>query len=146
MRIDVMPPYNPIIVPSAPIDYPPNPNFGYQHPLKKAFDKGLMPEVKRGLLGHPINKKTRSIEHIIPKCMGGTLDNDNVALSHKRANMLRGATPIEKLVTKEMWINYLKQFINVKNKFIDGMEYIKGLCKKFGIDLKEVLNAKKANH
>lgn len=118
-----------------------NPNFGYSHPLKTAFDRGLMPEVKKGLLGHPINKKNRSIEHIIPKCMGGTLANDNVALSDRKANMLRGATPIEKLVTKEMWIEYLRQFINVKNKFIDGMEYIRGICKKFSIDIKEVLNA-----
>lgn len=139
MMIQGMPPYNPVIIPS-PMDFPPKPNFGYQHNLKKAFDRGLMPEVKRGLLGHKLTKKNRSIEHIIPKCMGGTLANDNVALSDRKANMLRGATPIEKLVTKQMWIDYLKQFINVKNKFIDGMEYITGICKKFSIDIKEVLN------
>ena len=114
-------------------------NFMYNHPIKKAFDKGLMPEVKKGLLGNPINKKNRSIEHIIPKCMGGTLANDNVALTDRKANMLRGATPIEKLVTKEMWVDYLKQFKNVKNRYIDGKEYIKGLCKKFKIDMKEVM-------
>lgn len=113
--------------------------FMYSHPLKTAFDKGLMPDVKKGLLGNTLTKKNRSIEHIIPKCMGGTLANDNVALSDRKANMLRGATPIEKLVTKQMWIDYLKQFVNVKNKYINGMEYIKGLCKKFGIDIKEVL-------
>lgn len=113
--------------------------FQYSHPLKTAFDRGLMPEVKKGLLGHKLTKKNRSIEHIIPKCMGGTLANDNVALSDRKANMLRGTTPIEEIVTKEMWIEYLRQFINVKNKFIDGMEYIKGLCKRFKIDIKEVL-------
>ena len=127
MQIQATPPYNPI--------------FRYSHPLKTAFDRGLMPEVKKGLLGHNLTKKNRSIEHIVPKCMGGTLANDNVALSDRKANMLRGATPIEKLVTKEMLIDYLRQFINVKNKFIDGMEYIKGICKKFSIDIKEVLNA-----
>ena len=125
MNINAMPPYNPV--------------FQYQHNLKKAFDRGLMPEVKRGLLGHKLTKKNRSIEHIIPKCMGGTLANDNVALTDRKANMLRGLTPIEELVTKQMWIDYLKQFVNVKNKFIDGVEYIKGLCKKFCIDLKEIL-------
>ena len=123
--IQGMPPYNPV--------------FQYSHPLKKAFDRGLMPEVKRGLLGHKLTKKNRSIEHIIPKSMGGTLADDNVALTDRKANMLRGLTPIEELVTKQMWIDYLKQFVNVKNKFIDGVEYIKGLCKKFCIDLKEVL-------
>jgi hypothetical protein len=111
----------------------------YSHPLKTAFDKGLMPDVKKGLLGNTLTKKNRSLEHIVPKCMGGKLTWDNVALSDRKANMLRGATPIEKLVTKQMWIDYLKQFVNVKNKYINGMEYIKGLCKKFGIDIKEVL-------
>lgn len=119
---------------------PNQPTFKYNHPLKTAFDRGLMPEVKKGLLGNPLTKKNRSIEHIIPKCMGGTLANDNVALSDRKANMLRGATPIEKIVTKQMWIDYLRQFINVKNKFIDGKEYIRGLCNKFGINIKEVLN------
>lgn len=114
--------------------------FQYNHPLKKAFDKGLMPEVKRGLLGHKLTKKNRSIEHIIPKSLGGDLSWDNVALSDRKANMLRGNTPIEELVTKEMWIKYLRQFINVKNHLVDGMRYIKGLCKKFNISIKEVLN------
>jgi hypothetical protein len=118
-----------------------NLTFQYHHPLKTAFDRGLMPEVKKGLLGHKLTKKNRSIEHLTPKCMGGTLANDNVALTDRVANSKRGITPIEEIVTKEMWIDYLRQFINVKNKFIDGMEYIKGLCKRFNINIKEVLNA-----
>jgi hypothetical protein len=113
--------------------------FKYNHPIKKAFDKGLLPDVKKGLLGNPIDKKTRSIEHLTPKSLGGTLAWDNVALTDKTANSKRGITPIEELVTKQMWIDYLKQFVNVKNKFIDGMDYIKGLCKRFKIDIKEVL-------
>lgn len=113
--------------------------FQYNHPIKKAFDKGLLPDVKKGLLGHPIDKKTRSIEHLTPKSLGGTLAWDNVALTDKTANSKRGVTPIEELVTKQMWIDYLKQFVNVKNKFMDGMEYIRGLCKRFKIDIKEVL-------
>lgn len=126
MLVQKMPPYNP--------------NFEYKHPLKTAFDRGLMPEVKKGLLGHTLTKQNRSIEHIIPKSRGGNLAWNNVALSDRTANMLRGNTPIEELVTKDMWIDYLRQFINVKNKFVDGMRYIKGLCKKFKINIKEVLN------
>jgi hypothetical protein len=113
--------------------------FQYNHPIKKAFDKGLLPDVKRGLLGNPIDKSTRSLEHLTPKSLGGTLAWDNVALTDKTANSKRGITPIEELVTKQMWVDYLKQFVNVKNKFIDGMEYIRGLCKRFKIDIKEVL-------
>ena len=119
----------------------PQPSFRYHHPIKTAFDRGLMPEVKKGLLGHTLTKKTRSIEHITPKCLGGQLTWDNVALSDRIANMLRGATPIENIVTYQMWVDYLKQFKNVKNKFIDGMEYIKGLCNRFKIKLEDVLNA-----
>lgn len=114
-------------------------NFGYSHPLKTAFDKGLMPEVKNGLMGNPINKKTRSIEHLTPKSLGGKLTYDNVALSHKDANAKRGIKPIEEVVTEEMWIKYLKQFVNVKNKFVDGIKYIKGLCKRFNIDERKIL-------
>lgn len=113
--------------------------FQYNHPIKKAFDKGLLPDVKKGLLGHPIDKSTRSVEHLTPKSLGGTLAWDNVALTDKTANSKRGVTPIEELVTKQMWIDYLKQFVNVKNKFMDGMEYIKGLCKRFKIDIKEIV-------
>ena len=120
--------------------FPNNPFFKARHPIKKAFDRGLMPDVKKGLLGHKLTKKNRSVEHIIPKSKGGTLANDNVALSDRMANMQRGNRPIEEFVTHQMWIDYLRQFIKVKNKFIDGMEYIKGLCKKFKIDIKEVLN------
>ena len=125
MFINAMPPYNP--------------NFQYSHPIKKAFDKGLMPEVKKGLLGHSINKETRSLEHLTPKSLGGGLEWDNVAITHKFANSKRGVRPIEELVTKDMWIDYLKQFINVKNQYIDGIKYIKGLCKRFKINIKEVL-------
>lgn len=113
--------------------------FKYNHPIKKAFDKGLLPDVKRGLLGHELTKKTRSLEHLTPKSLGGTLAWDNVALTDKTANSKRGITPIEELVTKQMWIDYLKQFVNVKNKFMDGMEYIRGLCKRFKIDIKEIV-------
>ena len=119
--------------------FPSNPFFKANHPIKKAFDKGLMPEVKKGLLGHPIDKETRSLEHLTPKSLGGGLEWENVAITHKVANSKRGITPIEELVTKQMWIDYLKQFINVKNQYIDGIKYIKGLCKRFKIDIKEVL-------
>lgn len=117
-----------------------NVSFQYNHPLKKAFDKGLMPEVKRGLLGHELTIKTRSLEHLTPKSQGGGLGWNNVALTDRIANSLRGVRPIEEIVTKEMWIKYLKQFINVKNDLVDGMVYIKAICRRFKIDLREVLN------
>ena len=126
----------PIVTPLNPFY---NQNFGYSHPIKKSFDKGLMPEVKRGLFGNEIDKQTRSLEHLTPKSLGGGLEWENVAITHKVANSKRGITPIEEIVTEQMWIDYLKQFVNVKNKFIDGIEYIKGLCKRFKIDERKIL-------
>lgn len=114
-------------------------NFGYSHPLKTAFDKGLLPKGLKGLYGVTLTKKNRSIEHLKPHCKGGKLSYDNVALADKTMNSKRGIDPIEKWVTKEMWIAYLKQFIDVKNKFIDGIAYIKAICKRFKIDIMEVL-------
>lgn len=127
-----------------PIVAPLNPfytSFGYNHPIKKAFDKGLMPDVKKGLLGHDLTRKNRSLEHLTPRSQGGGLQWNNVALTDKMANSKRGLKPIEEMVTKQMWIAYLKQFINVKNQYINGMLYIKALCKRFKIDIKEILNA-----
>ena len=116
-----------------------SPNFQYNHPLKTAYKKGLMPEVTRGLYDTKLTKDTVSLEHITPKSQGGRLTFDNLALADKFENSKRGTRPINECVTKEMWIKYLKQFVNVKNKFVDGIEYIKGICKKQNINTKEVL-------
>lgn len=98
-----------------------------------------MPDVKYGLYGTRLTPKTVSLEHITPKSQGGKLTFDNLALADVFENNKRGTTPINECVTKEMWIRYLRQFKNVKNKFVDGIEYIKGICKKQNINTKEVL-------
>lgn len=116
-----------------------SPNFQYNHPLKTAYKKGLLKDVQYGLYGKKLTKDTVSLEHITPKSQGGKLTFDNLALADKFENSKRGVKPINECVTKEMWIKYLRQFINVKNKFVDGVEYIKGICKKQNIKTKEVL-------
>lgn len=112
-------------------------SFQYSHPLKTAYKKGLMPEVINGLYGEKIVKP--SIEHLTPHSQGGKTTWNNVAITDAKANNLRGVRPIEELVTKEMWKAYLKQFINVKNKFVDGLQYINIMCKRFQIDIKEII-------
>ena len=112
-------------------------SFQYSHPLKTAYKKGLMPEVVNGLYGEKIVKP--SIEHLTPHSQGGKTTWNNVSITDAKANNLRGVRPIEELVTKEMWKAYLKQFINVKNKFVDGLQYIKIMCKRFQIDIKEII-------
>lgn len=116
-----------------------NISFGYSHPIKKAFDKGLLGKDFKGLYGIKLTIKTRSVEHIKPHSQGGKTNTGNVALADKGMNAKRGIEPIEKYVTFEMWKSYLKQFEKIKNKFIDGMAYIKAICKEQGFDIKEIL-------
>ena len=54
-------------------------------------------------------------------------------------NAIRGIKPIEEFVTFKMWKDYLQQFIDIKNQYIDGMEYIKEICKARGFKLEEIL-------
>ena len=118
-----------------------NISFGYNHPIKKAFDKGLLGKDFKGLYGVKLTKETRTIEHIKPHSLGGGLNWGNVALADKIMNAIRGIKPIEEFVTFDMWKAYLKQFEKIKNCYIDGMQYIKAICKEQGFDIKEILNA-----
>lgn len=114
-------------------------SFGYNHPIKKAFDKGLLGKDFKGLYGIKLTSKNRTIEHIIPHSLGGGLDWGNTALADKHMNSKRGVKPIEEFVTFQMWKDYLQQFIDIKNQFIDGMMYIKAICKARGFKLEEIL-------
>lgn len=116
-----------------------NISFGYSHPIKKAFDKGLLGKDFKGLYGFKLTIKTRSVEHIKPHSMGGKTTWGNVALADKFMNSKRGTEPIENFVTFDMWKNYLKQFEKIKNDIIDGMRYIKSVCETQGFDIKEIL-------
>lgn len=114
-------------------------SFGYNHPIKKAFDKGLLGKDFKGLYGVKLTKKNRTIEHIVPHSLGGGLNWGNVAIADKIMNSKRGIKPIEEFVTFEMWKTYLKQFIDIKNQYIDGMQYIKEICKCRGFKLNDIL-------
>ena len=114
-------------------------SFGYNHPIKKALDKGLLGKDFKGLYGIKLTKKNRTIEHIHPHSLGGGLNWGNVALADKVMNAIRGIKPIEDFVTFKMWKDYLQQFIDIKNQYIDGMEYIKEICKARGFKLEEIL-------
>ena len=118
-----------------------SPNFQYRHPLKTAYKKGLLKDVKYGLYGELLTKDTVSLEHITPKSKGGKLTLDNLALASIAENNKRGITPINEMVTKDMWVKYLKQFVNVKNHMVNGINYIKAICKKQKINPKEVIYA-----
>jgi 5-methylcytosine-specific restriction endonuclease McrA len=122
------------------VDVVNNVSFKYVHPLKKAFDKGLLGKDFKGLYGIKLNSKNRTLEHIIPHSLGGGLNWGNTALADKTMNSKRGIKPIEEFVTFDMWKAYLKQFEKIKNEYVNGMYYIKQICKARGFKLKEILN------
>jgi hypothetical protein len=107
------------------------PSFGYNSPLKTAWNKGLLPNVKRGLSGQPLTKQNISLDHLVPHCQGGKTTLDNLVLESKGVNNKRGCTPIEKLVTIGMVKDYLKQFEGQYNKYFSVDEYVGGIKKFF---------------
>lgn len=119
------------------------PTFQYSHPLKTAYRKGLLPKDIKGLYKVKLTQKNVSLEHGIPASLGGPTTYDNLFLADRVKNRERGIKPLLEVVTKEDIAEYLSQFIDVKNKFIDGMRYIKGICCRFDIDIKEVFKRRK---
>lgn len=119
------------------------PTFKYSHPLKTAYRKGLLPKDIKGLYKVKLTQKNVSLEHGIPASIGGLTTFDNLFLADKVKNRERGTKPLLEVVTKEDIAEYLSQFINVKNKFIDGIKYIKGICCRFNVDIREVFKRRK---
>ena len=104
---------------------------GYNSPLKTAFKKGLLPTVKRGIYGKKLKPETVSVEHITPISKGGKNVISNTFLADKYENSRRGNRPIDEYITKQNLVDYLVQFIGVKNKYIDGDTYINIMLRRF---------------
>lgn len=126
-----------------PIQPTNQPTFKYSHPLKTAYRKGLLPKDIKGLYKVKLTQKNVSLEHGIPASLGGPTTYNNLFLADRVKNRERGIKPLLEVVTKEDIAEYLSQFIDVKNKFIDGMRYIKGICSRFDIDIREVFKRRK---
>ena len=109
---------------------------GYNHPLKKAFKKGLLPTVRKGIYGFDIYPDTVSLEHGKPVSKGGKTETANLFLADCWMNSKRGVKPFEDFVTKKMLADYLTQFIGVKNHLIDGQKYIDAIMKRWWNKLK----------
>jgi hypothetical protein len=105
-------------------------SFGYQHPLKTLWKKGLLPTVKKGFYGDELTMKTVSLEHLQPKSQGGKTSLDNLVLASKRTNNLRGDKPLQLFIMKQKAIEYFYQFINIKIKGFDGNKYIESALNK----------------
>lgn len=110
----------------------PNPytiTFGYHNILKTQYLKGNLKEVKYGIYGDRLTKKTVSLEHIVPKSKGGKTELYNLALASKRTNHARSNKPIKDFLTAENLTRYINQFMGIKIPEFDGVKYVKELLK-----------------
>lgn len=110
-----------------PVPYPIT--FQYHNILKTQYLKGNLKEVKYGIYGDKLTKKTVSLEHIVPKSKGGKTELYNLALASQRMNNARGNKPIKDFLTAENLTRYIEQFMNIKIPEFDGVKYVKELLK-----------------
>ena len=119
------------------------PTFGYSNPLKTLFKKGKLPSVKYDFYGDPITKKTATLDHLLPKSKGGKSVQENYVLATAKNNHDRGSDDIHLWFNVENAKRYLKQFLNVKLKGLNGNSYICGILQnlnKQGVDITPFLD------
>lgn len=116
---------SPVIIPPAPVNKPPNPNFGYKSILKKEFLRGKIP-LKKDITGHKLNPKYISVDHTIPKNKGGKSSLYNYSLMDSFVNNKRGERPIKQFIDLESLVEYIIVMLDVKTMELDGIDYLKG--------------------
>lgn len=118
-----------IIPPATQIEYP---NFGYSHPLKTAWKKGMLPQVKKGFYGEKLTAKNVSLEHLKPISQGGKTQWQNLVLADNKINNARGDKPLSEYINFKAMGEYLEQFVNIKVKGFDGNKYIAMILETVG--------------
>jgi 5-methylcytosine-specific restriction endonuclease McrA len=108
------------------------PSFGYSHPLKTAWKKGQIPQVKYGFYGEKLTKKNVSLEHLKPISKGGKTEWSNLVLADNKINNARGDKPLEDYLNLKAMGKYLEQFKNIKIKGFDGNRYIAMILETVG--------------
>lgn len=103
--------------------------FKYKSILKTEWLKGNMPTVKKGIYGGILTPENVSLEHVRCKCFNGKTELDNLALSTRQLNTLRGNHPLRFFLDKDKFIEYLEQFEKINLPKFNGKEYIKNLVK-----------------
>jgi len=108
---------------------------GYNSILKTLYKKGDLPEVKYGFYGDLLTKDNCSVEHLKCRAKGGKTVIENLVLTSKRTNNLRGDRPLKLFLDLQAMATYLEQFIGIKRKGFDGDAYIKAIIKTVGKEL-----------
>lgn len=128
-------------------DYAKNSNgntipFGYKWYVKDLWKEGKLPTVTKGIYGDVLTKENLSVEHLLPKSLGGHGNDKNFALASKANNNARGNMPLPNFAKKETLLQYLEQFKGIfvkhRNRKFNGDKYVQDVTetiKKLGIDL-----------
>lgn len=103
--------------------------ISFKSKMKDLYKKGKLKGFKYGLYGDLLDIKNVTDEHVCPKSWGGPTIQDNLALSSKRKNNLRGNKPLSEFLTKETLQQYIDQCMQIKTKDFDGPKYVQGLLK-----------------
>ena len=108
-------------------------SFGNKFGVKELWMSDKLPQVKMDIYGLPLSKETCSREHVIPKSLGGSSHNSNIALADRAINNARGTKPLSQFTTLENVVNYLLQFMGIEIKDsanhvrFNGTKYAEGL-------------------
>lgn len=82
------------------------------------------------MAGNVLTNNNVSLDHVIPKSLGGSNTLDNYVLATKSFNSSRGNAPLSSLITKEMFNKWAKQFEDIMVCGVKGTEYVLMIAKK----------------
>lgn len=116
-------------------------SFTYSSVLKDEYKRNpeMREHVKLGIYGGLLEQNNISLEHLKPHSRGGKNELSNFALATVKNNNARASKPLTQFLTKEMFENYIAQFMGWKAKEFNNKKYIEGITqtvKKLGLDLK----------
>lgn len=103
---------------------PININFGYSSILKTEFKRGNIPLTK-DITGARVTKKNVTLDHTVPKSLGGKSSLANYSIMNRDANWERGALPLRDVIDLKSLVEYIEVMLNVRTRDFDGVEYIK---------------------
>lgn len=113
---------------SIPRIQPNQPSFnGYNWRVKKLFDQGKLPTVKRDISGRRLTRGNRTVDHVNPKSKGGKVTDENAMLATAEFNSLRGDRDIKDFITAEKFALWAEQYMDINVDGFIGAKYIKGI-------------------
>lgn len=102
---------------------------GYNWRVKKLFDQGKLPTVKKDISGRRLTKGNRTVDHVNPRSKGGKVIDENAMLATAEFNSLRGNKDIKDFITVENFALWAEQYLNINVDGFNGAKYVKGIIK-----------------